>query len=121
MFWFSKSLEEPRATPEPIFSHAQLPVEGQVPEPERAALPKAEVPAHAQRMSSLLAADRGFEPCRESKGGRVRWGGEVRAGRREGVGRRGRRKWHVHGEGPTQGLWGPGQARSARRTCVPCS
>jgi len=41
MLWFSKSLEEPRATLEPIFSHAQLPVEGQ-PELARAALSKAE-------------------------------------------------------------------------------
>ena len=40
------------------------------------------MPAHAQRMSSLLGADKEFAPCRESKGGRV-IGGEVRAGRRE--------------------------------------
>ena len=57
MLWFSKSLEEPRATLEPIFSHAQLPVEGQ-PELARAALSKAEVPTHAKQIDSLLAADR---------------------------------------------------------------
>jgi len=44
--------------------------------------------------------------------------GEVRAGRREGVGRS-RRKRHAR-EGPTQGCWGPGHARSARRTCSSC-
>jgi hypothetical protein len=38
-------------------------------------LSKAAVPAHAQRMSSLLAADKEPAPCRESKGGRVyNWG-----------------------------------------------
>jgi len=45
--------------------------------------------------------------------------GEVRAGRREGVGRR-RRKRHAQREGPTQGFWLPGHARSARRTCGSC-
>ena len=41
--------------------------------------------------------------------------GEVRAGRRQGV-------WGsdgasgMHEEGPTEG-WGPGHARSARKTC----
>jgi hypothetical protein len=53
----------------------QLPVEGQVPEPVRALLSKAAVPAHAQRMSSLLAADKEFAFCRESKGGRAYNGG----------------------------------------------
>jgi len=43
------------------------------------------VPAHAQRMSSLLASDKGAL-CRESKGGARRMGGEVRAGRRGGGG-----------------------------------
>jgi len=57
MLWFSKSLEEPQATLEPIFSHVQPPVEGQ-PELWRAALSKAEVPTHAKQMDSLLAADR---------------------------------------------------------------
>ena len=37
-------------------------------------------------------------------------------GRREVVGWR-RRKRHARGEGPTQGLWGPGHARSAPGTC----
>jgi hypothetical protein len=45
--------------------------------------------------------------------------GEVRAGRREGVRRR-RRKRHAQREGPTQGFWLPGHARSARRTCGSC-
>ena len=39
--------------------------------------------------------------CRESNGGHT-MRGEVRAGRREDVGRR---KRHAHGKGPTQG-WG---------------
>jgi hypothetical protein len=46
-----------------------------VPEPVRALLSKAAVPAHAQRMSSLLAADKEFAFCRESKGGRAYNGG----------------------------------------------
>jgi hypothetical protein len=55
---------------------------------------KAEVPAHAQRMDSLLAADREFVFCRESKGGRVLLGGRG-AGReaREGLWVVARRKW----------------------------
>jgi hypothetical protein len=51
------------------------------------------VAAHAQRMSSLLASDKGAL-CRESKGGARTMGGEVRAGRRGGgvsVSRRRRR------------------------------
>ena len=50
--------------------HAGQPsVEGQVPEPVRALPSKAAVPTHAQRMSSLLAADKEFAPCRSRKGG----------------------------------------------------
>eukprot|EP00964_Phaeocystis_antarctica_P124178 scaffold87868_cov89-Phaeocystis_antarctica.AAC.2 len=46
--------------------------------------------------------------------------GEVRAGRREGVGRR-LRKRHARG-GPDRRLGGhTGHARSARRTCRTCS
>jgi len=46
--------------------------------------------------------------------------GEVRARRREGVRRR-RRKRHARGKArSTQGLWGPGHARSAPRTCGTC-
>jgi hypothetical protein len=72
---------------------------------------KAAVPAHAQRMSSLLVADKEFAPCRESKGGRV-IGGEVRAGRRErGYARRQRRR-HMHGARLSKG-WGP-RARAER-------
>jgi hypothetical protein len=41
------------------------------------------VPAHAQRMSSLLGADKEFAHCRSRKGGVYIMGGEVRAGRRE--------------------------------------
>ena len=42
------------------------------------------MPAHAQRMSSLLGADKEFASCAESqKGGVYIMGGEVRAGRRE--------------------------------------
>ena len=48
---------------------------------------KAAVPAHAQRMSSLLAADKEFASCR--KWGVYIIGGEVRAGRRGGEGIRG--------------------------------
>ena len=61
----------------------QLPVEGQVPELRRALLSKAAVPAHAQRMSSLLAADKEVASCRSRKWGVYIIGGEVRAGRRE--------------------------------------
>jgi hypothetical protein len=62
----------------------QLPVEGHQPEPVRAPLLKAAVPAHAQRMSSLLASDKArFAFCRSRKGGVFIMGGEVRAGRRE--------------------------------------
>jgi hypothetical protein len=78
---------------------------------------KAEVPAHAQRMSSLLAADTQFANCRESKGGhamRMPW---LRARRREGVGRW-RRKRHARGRPDSTRLGGhAGHARSARRTC----
>jgi hypothetical protein len=64
--------------------HAGQPsVEGQVPEERRALLSKAAVPAHAQRMSSLLAADKEFAFCRSRKGGVYIMGGEARAGRRE--------------------------------------
>jgi hypothetical protein len=51
----------------------QLSVEfGQSPLYAIASSSKAGVPAHAQRMSSLLASDKElFAPCRESKGGRV--------------------------------------------------
>ena len=52
-----------------------------------------------QRMSSLLAADREFAPCRESKGGRD----EVRA-RRRGRAWGGGGASGMHREGPTQGL-----------------
>ena len=52
-----------------------LPVEGQVPEPVRALPSKAAVPAHAQRMSSLLAADKEFAFCRSRKGGVLYNGG----------------------------------------------
>jgi hypothetical protein len=41
------------------------------------------VPAHAQRMSSLLGADKEFAPCRSRKGGACDGGRGVRAGRRE--------------------------------------
>jgi hypothetical protein len=41
------------------------------------------VPAHAQRMSSLLGADKEFASCRSRKGGAWVMGGEVRAGSRE--------------------------------------
>ena len=59
-------------------------------EPERAFPLKAEVPAHAQRMSRLLAADKGA-PCRVGR--RVYEAGcVVRAGRREGVGQRWRKR-----------------------------
>jgi hypothetical protein len=69
------------------------------------------VPAHAQRIDSLLAADRESTACRESKGGRVRWGARCGPG--------GGRAWGsgsasgVHGEGPTQGLGGQGTPHAA--------
>ena len=64
--------------------------EGQL-KPMRAVASKAEVPFHAQRMSSLLALDREFALCRESKEGYkpYRAGRGVRVGRREAVGDRG--------------------------------
>jgi len=64
------------------------------------------VPAHAQRMSSLLAADKEVASCRSRKWGVYIIGGEVRAGRRErGYTRRQRRQ---HARGPTQGLGAKG-------------
>ena len=67
--------------------------EGQLPGPQLEPWPaevKAEVPAHAQRMSRLLAADKGA-PCRVGR--RVYEAGcVVRAGRREGVGQRWRKR-----------------------------
>ena len=65
----------------------------QVPEPQLEPWPaeaKAAVPAHAQRMSSLLAADKEFAPCRVERRHAMR--GVVRAGRREGVGQRWRKR-----------------------------
>jgi hypothetical protein len=68
------------------------------------------VPAHAQRMSSLLAADRELAHCRESKGDRVQQGARGagrEAGGRRGGGRRRRKRLQasgMHWEGPTQGL-----------------
>jgi len=62
------------------------------------------VSAHAQRMSSLLGADKDFAPCRESKGGRV-MGGEVCV---PGGGREGTRRQPRHARGPTQGLGAEG-------------
>jgi hypothetical protein len=57
------------------------------------------VTLEVSRLSGWLNAD---APCRvERRGHAMR--GEVRAGRREGVGRR-QRKRHARGEGPTQGL-----------------
>ena len=69
------------------------------------------MPAHAQRMSSLLAADKEFAPCRESKGGRVYNGGRGacrEAGQRVLGGSDG-----MHARGLTQGLGGP-RARAER-------
>ena len=66
---------------------------------------------HAQRIDSLLAADRESTPCRASKGGRIRWGARCGPG--------GGRAWGsgsasgVHGEGPTQGLGGQGTPHAA--------
>ena len=61
------------------------------------------MPAHAQRMSSLLALDKEFPPCRLERRacamrGERAWGDSSASG--------------VHGEGPTQG-WG-GRARAER-------
>jgi hypothetical protein len=94
----------------------QLPVEGQVPEPVRALLSKAAVPAHAQRMSSLLAADKEYAYCRSRKGGVCNGGrGACReAGERVRGGSDG-----MHGARLKAG--DQGHAQSARRTCRPCS
>ena len=59
------------------------------------------MPAQAQRMSSLLALDKEFAPCRVK-----RRACEARSC--EGVGRR-RSESGVHGEGPTQGCGGQGK------------
>jgi hypothetical protein len=53
----------------------QLPVEGQVPEPQRALPLKAAVPAHAQRMSSLLAADKAHQRWLVARARRLDGGG----------------------------------------------
>jgi len=65
------------------------------------------VPAHAQRMSSLLGADKEFAPCGSRKWGVYIMGGEVcvPGGGREGTGRQRR---HVHARGLTQGLGAKG-------------
>jgi len=77
------------------------------------------LPAHAQRMGSLLAVDREFLPCRESKGGRVRWGARCGPG--------GGRAWGSGGVSgyargrPDSRLGGhAGHARSARGTWPAC-
>jgi len=87
----------------------QLSVEGQVPEPMRAWPSKAAVPTHAQRMSSLLAADKEFAFCRSRKGCVYIMGGEVRAGRRE----RGYEAAASACTGPDSKGWGP-RARAER-------
>ena len=75
------------------------------------------MPAHAQRMSSLLGADKEFAPCRSRKGGVYIMGGEVRAGRRE----RGYEAAASACTGPdSQKAGGQGHARSAPRTCSTC-
>ena len=102
-------------------STAQLSVEGQVSELAkcRATLLKAGLPAHAQRMSSLFSSDKRRACCR------VEGRGTCDAGR--GAGREAggcgvvAAQAACSGKGPTQGCWGPGHARSARRTCSPCS
>ena len=73
------------------------------------------MPAHAQRMSSLLGADKEFASCAESqKGGVYIMGGEVRAGRRE----RGYEAAASACAGrDSQKAGGQGHARSAQRTC----
>ena len=65
------------------------------------------MPTHAQRMSSLLGADKEFANCGSRKGGVYIMGGEVcvPGGGREGT-RRQRR--HMHARGPTQGLGAKG-------------
>jgi hypothetical protein len=76
-------------------------------------------PEHAGHVRDLrgVKAQRLIEgprvlPSRKGRAHAMR--GEVRARRREGVGRR-RRKRHARGKArSTRGLWGPGHARSAR-------
>ena len=103
----------------------QLPVEGQVPpllssiaELRRALLSKAAVPAHAQRMTFLLSADREFASCRSRNWGACNGGRGARAGRRE-------RGCEAAATACTLGArlkaWGPrARAESARRTCRAC-
>jgi len=69
-------------------------------------------------VSKLSVWSNARAPCRVERRG-------MRCGARCGPG--GGRPWGsggasgVHEEGPTQGFWGPGDARSARRTCSPWS
>ena len=92
-------------------------VAGQVPGPQLEPYPaeaKAVVPAHAQRMSSLLVLDREFASCRV----------ERRAyGAGQGADHRGRGRWRVRrrgtqrsGEGSTVG-WEQVRARSWEGVC----
>ena len=79
----------------------QLAVEGQkAPELRRALLSKAAVPAHAQRMSSLLESDKEFAYCRSRKGGACNGG---RCACRE-VGERGYEAAATACTGPDSGL-----------------
>ena len=53
------------------------------------------MPAHAQRMSSLLALDKEFAYCAESRGGHTVRGEVQSTGRREAAGDRGARSVHA--------------------------
>jgi len=63
------------------------------------------VPTHAQRMSSLLGADKEFASCQSRKGGVYIMGGEVCV---PGGGREGTRRQRRHARGATQGLGAKG-------------
>ena len=63
------------------------------------------MPAHAQRMSSLLGADNLFAPCQSRKAGVYIMGGEVCV---PGGGREGTRGQRRHARGATQGLGAKG-------------
>ena len=90
--------------------------EGQLPGPQLEPWPaeaKAEVPSHAQRMSSLLASDRAFVPCRIERR-------SVRCGAKCGLGTGGHRpaaahKRHAREEGPALKAGG-GYRECAERT-----
>jgi hypothetical protein len=79
------------------------------------------LPANAQRMDSLLAADRLLLVCRESKGGGVRWGTRCAPGSgRPWSGGAAQAACMCTGKTRLK-AWGTGHARGAPGICLPCS